>query len=527
MSYVLRGLQRLPGSIKSVVFSVCLLAAAQNLLLLSLPLYTIQLFDRVLSTGSVETLIALTALAAIALAAMSLIDGLATLALRRTGSNLIAETQLGKSKFERTAEEESASVVYSMLSSQAFRAYLDLPWVSVFLIVLLALDATLVVVCICGMVALLAAAHLSPVHSPQEVAPPKLSEHQRIYAAACGMSERVQSVLRGSTLTSTRAHDTDARYEARATSLMRYVRMLVQVVLLGTGCYLVLLGELTPGGIIAASILGARALSPFEHARAIGRSGKPFWESAVKLATSSPDQLRSGAVAVENVVEINAAYAADTSVHTGITGPISLQIRRGETLGIVQGYGAGAETVARLAACLETPVRGHVRSAQHDRDEQPVVAALSNSPLYEGTVVENICCFATPDQRRLNEALTAAGISSAVQGLDNGLETVLRGDGYDLDGPMRQALILARVFYLKSALKIFVDSPPNALDAWLSTGHPECGALIVTNDRSVLRKCDRILMMAGGRMKATSKPGEVADLFGGAGARKQDMEDVA
>ena len=527
MFNVMRGLLRLPGSTKSVILLVCLLAAAQNLLLLSLPLYTIQLFDRVLSTGSVETLIALTLLAAIALVTMSAIDGLATLALRRAGHSLVVNAQLGNGKLRQNTKEESAGFVGSTLASPAFRAYLDFPWVSVFLIVLLALDAALVVVCVLGIAALVAAAYLSPLYAGGKRIAQTFNQHQTMYAAPSGMSDRVLAVRRENTVSLSRAEDTDARCEARATSLMRCIRLLVQVGLLGTGCYLVLLGDLTPGGIIAASILGARALSPFEHARTISKFGKPFADNADHLAAPDPDEARSEGAATGNAVELIAAFAADKSVHTGVTGPITLKIPRGETLGIVQGYGSGAETVAHLAACLETPVRGHVRIARHSRNEQPLAAALPNSPLYEGTIAENICCFAPPHQERLDDALSAAGIKSAVQKLDHGQETALRGDGHDLDGAMRDALILARAFYAKSALKVFVDCPASSLSAWLSAREPDCGVLIVTNDRSVLRKCNRVLMMSDGRIRASSEPGEVTELFGNATGNVHEMEGAA
>jgi ATP-binding cassette subfamily C exporter for protease/lipase len=259
------------------------------------------------------------------------------------------------------------------------------------------------------------------------------------------------------------------------TGLTKSVRFLVQTVLLAAGALLVIHQEITPGAIVAASMLMSRALAPLETTIVAWRqcvgARSAYLRLKVLLKHSPLRQARislpspRGALDLEDVVAWRSESQAPTLRRVTFT------LAPGETLAVVGASGSGKSSLARLIVGADQPYSGKIRLdgaeiCMWNKEELgPRLGYLPQEiELFEGTVAENIARFGELDSHKIVEAAKHAGIHDMILGLPHGYETRLGNGAKELSGGQRQCIALARAIYDNPAL-VVLDEPNSNLDA--------------------------------------------------------------
>lgn len=467
-----------------------------NLLLLTSPLYVLQVYDRVLRSRSESTLFALTGITVILLAAMALLELFRSRVLVRVAryvdSKLSASVfsavfllHAGSPSGSRTQPLSDLATVRQFLSGGGVVALFDLPWSPVFLLFLFLVHPVLGALVLGGSVVVLAltlTGELLTRHRLERAVLAQAEGHSFTDAAlrnaeafeAMGMlaalrgrwQSRQQRVL---TL-QTQAADIGTTL----TTLGKFVRISLQTLMLCTSAALAIKGTISPGMMIAASIIGGKSMAPLEVVVA-------NWGSLIsaRLAWCRLDALlRATQQAVPSMplppVVGRLTLEAVTVVPPGRTEAtiheISLEVAAGEVVGIVGPSGAGKSTIARLIVGVWHPSTGHVRIDGADvslwsRDQ--LGAQLGYVPqdveLAQGTVAENIARFGHVDGVKVVEAARLAGVNDLILRLPEGYDTMLWDGAGGLSSGQRQRIALARALYGDPAILVF-DEPNSNLD---------------------------------------------------------------
>ena len=303
-------------------------------------------------------------------------------------------------------------------------------------------------------------------------------------------------------------------------SASRYARLVLQSGILGVGAWLVLNGQLTAGGMIAASILLGRALSPFELLISHWSSIAKAKESALRLSTlltlrapTTPHVVLprpNGRVSVENLVMAPPGYRIPTIRN------LSFEVEPGALVGIVGPSGSGKSTVGRALLGIWQPLSGVVRidgAAVHQLDREDIGRWLGYLPqdveLFDGTIAENIARFGELDSAKIIDAAQRAGVHDLILRMPKGYETQIGPAGAVLSGGQRQRIGLARALFGDPAL-IVLDEPNASLDeagdeallAALRKMRTEQRTVFVISHRvNVLRLVDQIIVLDAGALK--------------------------
>jgi len=516
-----------------------------NLLMLTVPLYMIQVFDRVMTSRSEDTLLVLTLAALMAFAVMALLDLVRSRMLVRIGIWL--EARLGGAVFTAALRPTSR---YGGNSSQAVRdlahvrgyltgsgvlPLLDAPWVPVFVALVFVIHPALGVVALLGAVTLFAVAYVNELATRKPLAEANQA-HAQTMAAVETMSRQGDSIealgmgpaltkwwiarsgrtVAGQTLASDRA--------GSLTSLGRFLRMALQIGILGLAAMLVVREELSAGAMIAASIMLARALAPVEqaigswrqliNARTAFRRLKEVLNRAAAEPSRMPLPRPKGVLAVED-----ASYAPQ-GAEKPVFHALSVTVGPGEMLGIFGPSGAGKTTLARMLVGLAAPGRGRIRLDGMDVDAWPsddlgrhVGYVPQSAELLPGTVRDNIVRFTGASPRRAIEAAKRAGIHELVLRLPAGYDTVVGGSNDLLSAGTRQRVALARALFRDPQLLV-LDEPYSNLDAqgtealMLALRQAKArGAtiVIVAHRASILGQADKVLHIEGGACRVIDK----------------------
>jgi len=473
--------------------AVGLISTAVNLLMLTVPIYMLQVYDRVLPGSSVETLVYLTLMAAGALAAMAVLDVLRSRIMVRIG--IWIDRMLSPALFERGIENTLRGVPYrteALRDLATIRAYLgavglmalfDAPWLPIYLLLIFLLHPTLGLLATFGAAVLIALAVANHILTSGKV-------NQANMASAIGyqnaeMAFRNAEVIEamGMTPALTRrwnevngdvlqlqetVGDTSGLINAWTKSL----RLFLQVAVLGLGAWLVLKQELTAGGIIAASIIMSRALAPVEQAIGTWRittNARDAWNRLSKLLQMAP--LYPATMPLPrpkgHLIVTRVTYAP--SEHP-VLRDISFSLDPGEALGIVGPSAAGKSTLARLIIGLAKPQYGSIRldgadvfAWSRDNFGSYVGYLPQEVELLGGTIRDNIARMDGGEPSDVIAAATGAGVHDMIMRLPRGYETQIGESGVLLSGGQRQRIGLARAIYRRPAL-VVLDEPNANLD---------------------------------------------------------------
>lgn len=535
--------------LKTAFVAVAGFSLVVNLLVLALPLYSLQVFDRVLSSRSIETLVALSVVTVGLLALQAALDHLRGAVLRRTALRL--ETGLsgmmlreGLAAGAKGAPQPEAGLrdlheVRATLSSPGFSALFDFPLTPFFVLVVLLIHPLLglFVVGAIVLLALLAGLHVFASRRPQEEERHAVAraESARDYirhaeaVQALGMTDAVERRWRRQNVSALAFDAILAGRVGVALSLTKFVRMAVQVGITGLGAALVLDGAITPGAMIASSLLMGRALAPVEQA--VG--GWKNWRSAYGAAQRLHERLSNGAAPQEALslpaprgrLEVTNLIYRPEGAELPILRGVSLRLDAGQSLAVVGPSGSGKSTLMRLLAGVWAPNAGEIRLDDAElRQWKPSelgrhVGYLPQSvQLLNGTIAENIARFAeNPSSGDIVEAARLAGVHELILRLPGGYGTPIGEDGYSLSGGQKQRIGLARALYGDPRL-IILDEPNSHLDpegeAALVDALQSCReagrtTVLVSHRPALLRSVDWIVVLRDGRVERAGRRGEL------------------
>lgn len=520
-----------------------LFSLVSNLLYLALPIFTFQIYGRVMSSYSVPTLLVLTFMVLLAFVVSGLIDDFRAKVLINYG--LVMDQRVSGRVFSalfdsvirgnpsaRSQALRDLDAFRQMLTGPTFGVVFDLPWMPVFMIVLFIIDPIIGVVTIAGaallfFIALLQDRATRP--AMKEANDAALRSYGFTDAAlrngevvrAMGMIEPLGARWAGfRAITMERSASASERASVLS-NVSKFTRQAIQVLIIAIGAYLVVKGKIHSGLLFANMILAARALQPIERLvsswdgltngyRSFERLNALFADyKASKPATSLPKPL--GQLSVEGV---NFAPVGATRF---VLQGLSFKIEPGEMLGVIGPSGAGKSSLARLMVGIWQPNSGHVRLDgadvySWDRSEfgRHVGYLPQDTELFSGTIRDNIARFRSDvDDEQVVRAAQVAGVHQLILRLPNGYDTELGETGHVLSAGQRQRVGLARALLGQPRL-IVLDEPNAALDAEgeealvkaldaLKAGGSTI--VIVSHKPSVFRSADKMLMLRDGRIE--------------------------
>jgi ATP-binding cassette subfamily C protein/ATP-binding cassette subfamily C protein EexD len=531
------------------LIAVAVFSGVVNLLQLTVSLYMMQVFDRVLSTRSLDTLYYLTAIAVFALLVMAVLDGLRAQVMQRVASWI--EGKAAPEAFIRAIESQLRNRPYRMealrdlaacrnwLGSPASLTLFDVPWVPIFLAVIFLLNPVL------GWIALVGAALLFMLTLANEWATGKLL--RQASTGAMATQRRAESIVRNAEVidsmgmgpavlqrwreglsASVPQQDRAADRAALMLSMTRFLRLAVQVAVLGVGALLVLEQQITAGASIAASIIMGRALAPVEQM--IGG-----WKQLVQarqgyrrlLAFLALPRLRPPGMALP---EPTGRIAAER-VTFGFPGQpvaiikgVSFNLAAGESLAIIGPSAAGKTTLIRLLIGTLQTSAGTVRLDGADvftwmREDfgRHVGYLPQDVELFDGTVLRNIARMAEAEPELAFEAARLAGCHEMILRLPQGYDTEIGDGGQHLSGGQRQLIGLARALYGAPKL-VVLDEPNSNLDGdaeqALIRGLEELKrrgitVILVSHRPTLVQGVDKVLLMRDGAVEAFGPRAEV------------------
>lgn len=513
-----------------------------NFLFLVPPLYMLQVYDRVLTSRSTETLVVLTLVVVWLFLTMGVLEFARSRILIRFSNRFdqsLADTvyrELSRRAAEQpgTASQQplqDVSTLRQFLSGNAPFAIFDSPWVSVYLGVLFlfhaafgwfAVAATLVLLTIAVLhdrsTRALQERHQQAVGQTSNTVSEQLRNAEVVKAMGMGdaLHERWSAAHRNAVASFANAADKSGLW----TSMSKTLRLLFQSLMLGLGAYLAIGNEITAGMVIAGSILMGRALAPVDqfiaHWRQFGNA-RAAYRRLDALMSAMPDASArmalprpSGEVTVENAVLV------PPNARKPILKGVNFRLPAGETLLIIGPSAAGKSSLVRAILGLWPLAAGAVRLDEADIqhwDRARLAKHIGYLPqdieLFDGTVGENIARFGDLDHRHVIRAARIAGVHDMISNLPDGYETRIGLAGVALSGGQRQAIGLARAVYGKPQL-VVLDEPNANLDSEgeraLRRGcrylKKRGVSIIMVNHRSrSIGLADKLLVMEEGRVK--------------------------
>ena len=488
-------LARALAACRGQFMAVAVFSGVVNVLQLTVSLYMMQVFDRVLSTRNLNTLLYLTLIAIVALGLLALLEGARSRIMQRIGAWM--EERVAPEGFTRAIESQLRGRPYRMealrdlgvcrgfIASPGALALFDVPWVPAYLFVIFLLHPML------GWISLIGAALLLGLTIFNEFATSKLLREAN--TAAMASQRRADSIVRNAEVIDSmgmlpavmarwrmgvaemsvpmnRAMDRAAPLLA----ITKFFRLVVQVAILGIGAYLVLEQQLTAGASIAASIIMGRALAPVEQmiggwkqlvqARQSWRRLQAFLVLPRLRPPGIPLPEPKGRLSVERVT-----FGFPGATVATIKG-ITFALDAGDSVAVIGPSAAGKTTLIRLLTGTLQPNAGSVRldgadvyTWQREDFGRHVGYLPQDVELFDGTVLDNIARMAQAPAEAVFDAAKLAGCHDMILRLPKGYETEIGEGGQHLSGGQRQQIGLARAMFGNPKM-IVLDEPNSNLD---------------------------------------------------------------
>ena len=518
-----------------------LFSLVSNMLYLALPIYTNQIYTRVITSQSLATLVVLTLGAAFVFLVSSIIDHFRDQVL--VGFGEVFDQQVASHVFSalfdavvrrhstRAQALRDLDVVRQTIGGPAIGALFDLPWMPVFMLILFTVDPWIGATTLIGGVILVVLAVLQDraTHAALKTSSKAAIKSYSFTDAALrngevvralGMLPRLGSQWAGFRGEALRAGSVASERGSVYGTAIRYVRLLIQIMVIAVGAMLVVRRDITSGLLFANMILAARALAPVE--RIVG-SWKGLFEATQayrRLETALADfeppvpttqlPVPSGRVSVEDVTFAPAGAAAAVLL------AVSFRIEPGELVGIIGPSGAGKSSLARLLVGIWKPNSGSVRLDgadvySWDREDfgRHVAYQPQDTELFAGTVRDNIARFRADvaDEDVVRAAVTA-GAHELILRLPAGYDTQLGEAGAILSAGQRQRVGLARTLFGDPKL-VVLDEPNANLDAegeqallaaLAALKRDGATVILISHKPSAFAHADKLIVLNGGRM---------------------------
>jgi len=481
---------------KSTFITVGVFSAISNLLMLMPSLYMLQVYDRVLQSQNEITLLMLTLMILGALAFVSALDLVRSFVLVRVGARFDLEMnkRVYTAAFEQNLKGGGTNAgqalmdltnIRQFLTGNALFAFFDAPWFPIYLIVIFIFQPSLGVFALCGSVILVALAFIN-----EKVSHKPLAEANTMAIAASTLAtnnlrnaEVIESMGMLPNLQSRwyKLHTKFLTLQAEASekagivsAVTKFVQVSLQSLILGFGALLVLEHKITPGMMIAASILVGRALGPVQQVIGVWKSfasTRSAYERLTLLLSAFPArEVGMSLPKPSGQISVEAVTAAPPNVAVPVLRNLNFAVGAGDVLGVIGPSGCGKSTLARLLVGIWPSAAGKVRLDGADiyqwnkAELGPHIGYLPQDiELFSGTVSDNIARFGDADPEKVVLAAKRAGVHDMILHLPKGYDTPLGDAGAGLSGGQKQRLGLARAMYGDPSL-IVLDEPNSNLD---------------------------------------------------------------
>ncbi|CAN7759724.1 type I secretion system permease/ATPase [Mesorhizobium sp. LjNodule214] len=521
-----------------------------NILLLVIPLYLLQVYDRVLPSSSVETLLYLSAIAILALAFLGFLDAVRAIYTQRVAATV--DRKLGARTFATSLDAKydggglsplrDLASVCAFIRSRGVAVLFDLPFAPVFLALLYLIHPVLFWLTLAGAVLLLllVVANQLAIGRNDTLSTERsalASRAEQVFARnaetlrAMGMIENAARVWGRYVAEALVLYDRSSSANAIFSGTSRALRMVLQLAILGAGAWLVLEGQMTAGMIFASSLVSSRALQPLDQLIGSWRQivdAKRSWKRLDKALSAHPAEMRkltlpdpSGAISVQEVFFMapNATFGTEP-----ILKRLNVTIGAGEAVAIIGPSGAGKSTLARLLVGAVQPTGGSIRIDGADLrtwDEfqlgRNIGYLAQEVELFPGSIGDNVARFAPDaDDAAIVEAARRAEAHELILARQNGYQTMIGPPG-TLSGGERQRIGLARAFYGNPRILV-LDEPSThldgsgeaALEAVLAAARATgVTTIVITHRPSIAAACDRVMLLRGGAIEAFGPSAEV------------------
>mgnify|MGYP003650114060 CR=1 FL=1 len=536
---------------RMLFWCVGLFSLFANLLMLTGPLYMLQVYDRVLGSGSEETLIALSILVVFLYAMMGIFDYTRGRIMGRVGARFQAE--LDRRVFDAMMRKSAVApdtktsgsladleAVQRLITSPVLLAAFDAPWSPIFFAAIFIFHPIL------GWLALAGAALLIVI----TIANQQLSKGGQARSALAGReataisdqirteAEMVQAMgMRDEAFNRwQRARGAALEHQLQAadvggtfTSITKTLRLFLQSAMLGVGAWLVLQNEMTAGAMIAGSILLGRALAPVEMSLnqwPVVQRGRAGWQNLmVLLGTVPPERPRTALPRPRAHLVARGLTVVPPGEKQAALKSLNFEVQPGQAVGVIGPSGAGKSSLARALMGLWAPAGGYVRldGAALDQYGPTTLGSLigylpQRVQLFDGTIAENIGRLSPePDAKKVVAAAKLAAAHEMILELPQGYDTRISAGQVRLSGGQMQRIGLARALYDDPVI-VVLDEPNSNLDNIGSQAVNHAIRQLKASDRSVLimahrpaaiQECDTLLMLDNGMRMAFGPKDEV------------------
>lgn len=514
-----------------------------NMLMLTPTFYMLQMYDRVLGSRNEMTLYMITLITVGLFILLSGLEFVRSRILVRVGAQFDADlnSRVFNSAFETNLRSNGANAGQSLsdltnvrqfITGNGLFAFFDAPWFPIYLAILFVLHPMLGWFSIVGAII---SVTLTLINEWSTKGP--LSEANKVaissnnYATnslrnaevieAMGMVDnlrnrwytRYKDLLALQTIASDRAGTISA--------FSKFSRMTQQSLILGLGAYLVIKGQMSPGGMIAGSILMGRALAPLDLLIASWKhliSARGAFDRLEKMLNAFPAREKTMPLpAPDGNLSVEAVAAAAPGATTLILKGVSFAMAAGEAVAIIGPSAAGKSTLARLLVGVWPAVQGKVRLdgadvfAWNKLELGPHIGYLPQDvELFEGTIAENIARFGQIDHEKVIAAAQLTGVHDMILHFPQGYDTPIGVGGGFLSGGQRQRIALARAVYGQPSL-IVLDEPNANLDdvgeaalikAIAALRAAGSTVVLVTHRTNIISSVDKILLLRDGQVAA-------------------------
>jgi len=479
------------------LIALILLSMVSNMLMLTGPLFMLQVYDRVLASRSVPTLVALTGLIIVLYAFSALLDALRTRMAVRIGSAIDANWSPRVFRAVLKARLVSSvkgpdpvrdlDTVRQFIASGGPLAILDLPWLPLYLFLIFLLHPVLGIVCAIGALVISGVAVVSEVvlRAPGRAATMASVKRQQLdddaranaeSVRAMGMMNEIGALWRERNAELAGTQQDQADQSSSFSSATKAFRYFLQSAVLAMGAYLVIQGEVTGGIMIGASMISSRALAPIEML--VGQ-WRPLLAARDALARLRALLKSQNDAPPDVALPMPSSKLTVTSVATGPTrqvGPlvqgVSFELEKGDGMGILGLSGSGKSSLIRAILGIWPIMHGEVRidgAAVWQYDPERLGKAIGYLPqvvdLFSGTIAQNIARFRTDaSSEAIIEAAKAARVHDLILSFQQGYDTPVGELGSRLSAGQRQRIGLARALFGNPFL-IVLDEPNSNLDA--------------------------------------------------------------
>ncbi|MCL6285233.1 type I secretion system permease/ATPase [Ruegeria sp. 2012CJ41-6] len=516
-----------------------------NLLMLTGPLFMLQIYDRVLGSRSEETLVALFSLMAFLFLAMGLLDWSRGRLLARMGARFQAgldrrvfSAMLMKASLHRDEKKSENQLkdlesVQRFYASPTFAALFDIPWTPIFLLGITLFHPLLGTLAIGGGTLLILITVLNQLTTKGAVLQSTAASYtsDRMAEHLHGEAEHIRSLgmqrsaferwhkARGRALEQG-LHASDMGGTFSVTT--KTFRLFLQSAMLALGAYLVLQGEMTPGAMIAGSILLGRALAPVDLV--VGQwtmvqRAKRGWENLTELLSDIPPEIaRVELPKPKAKLSVQQLTVVPPNARQASLRLVNFDVAPGQAVGVIGPSGSGKSTLARALTGVWAPAGGKIRldgASLEQYDPERLAQYIGYLPqrvqLFDGSIAENIARLSTnPDDAKIVAAAKKAAAHEMILKLPDGYDTQVSTTGGQLSGGQIQRIGLARAMYGDPAILV-LDEPNSNLDnegsnalntairQMKEAGH---AVLIMAHRPAAIQECDMLLMLEDGVRKA-------------------------